>query len=276
VAYETIIAQAHPVSLAALPTCRSEGPPALSWRFGRRDSALFRYRSRALLERDDFSSNRHHALTYSWSMIFSEKPVPTPHRVRGRLFRDHARVRTIRCRRFCQHHEKTRPTGFAEQYDDREIKRAYADVRALIFTSPSTSSVASKIREWREWASLILFREDGAVHVQEASPGTNGIGAGLQVGGVGLGQRPRGGDLPIFAAVGGQNGQQVRHELLVPWDGVLHGFVPVTARNRRTCPRIALPRPHRLPWSVLCDSRNTLAAALVFRRSRAYMGFKLQ
>jgi hypothetical protein len=25
-----------------------------------------------------------------WSMIFFRKPVPTPHQVRGRLFRDHA------------------------------------------------------------------------------------------------------------------------------------------------------------------------------------------
>jgi hypothetical protein len=28
------------------------------------------------LERDDFSSNRHHALTSSWSMIFSENRFP--------------------------------------------------------------------------------------------------------------------------------------------------------------------------------------------------------
>jgi hypothetical protein len=28
------------------------------------------------LERDDFSSNRHHALTSSWSMIFSENRYP--------------------------------------------------------------------------------------------------------------------------------------------------------------------------------------------------------
>jgi len=28
------------------------------------------------LERDDFSSNRHHALTSSWSMIFSESRFP--------------------------------------------------------------------------------------------------------------------------------------------------------------------------------------------------------
>src|SRR5262249_45040019 len=41
------------------------------------------------LGRDDFSSNRHHALASSWSMIFFRKPVPTPHQVRGRLFRDH-------------------------------------------------------------------------------------------------------------------------------------------------------------------------------------------
>src|SRR5215831_9670801 len=49
-------------------------------------------------ERDDFSSNRHPALTYAWSMIprvepegmLFRKPVPTPDQVRGRLFRDHA------------------------------------------------------------------------------------------------------------------------------------------------------------------------------------------
>jgi len=34
------------------------------------------------LERDDFSSNRHPALSFCLSMIFSEKPVPT--------FPDHA------------------------------------------------------------------------------------------------------------------------------------------------------------------------------------------
>src|SRR5262252_10353744 len=34
------------------------------------------------LERDDFSSNRHPALAFWWSMIFFRKPVPT--------FRDHA------------------------------------------------------------------------------------------------------------------------------------------------------------------------------------------
>src|SRR5262249_12565009 len=36
----------------------------------------------APLERDDFSSNRHPALAFWWSMIFFRKPVPT--------FRDHA------------------------------------------------------------------------------------------------------------------------------------------------------------------------------------------
>jgi hypothetical protein len=30
----------------------------------------------ASLERDDFSSNRHPALSYSWSMIFSENRYP--------------------------------------------------------------------------------------------------------------------------------------------------------------------------------------------------------
>ena len=34
------------------------------------------------LERDDFSSNRHHALTFCWSKIFFRKPAST--------FRDHA------------------------------------------------------------------------------------------------------------------------------------------------------------------------------------------
>src|SRR5262249_33257445 len=44
----------------------------------------------AILERDDFSSNRHPALAFWWSIIFFRKPVPTPDQVRGRLFRDHA------------------------------------------------------------------------------------------------------------------------------------------------------------------------------------------
>src|SRR3974390_3111434 len=35
-----------------------------------------------LLKRDDFSSNRHPALAYCWSLIFFRKPVST--------FRDHA------------------------------------------------------------------------------------------------------------------------------------------------------------------------------------------
>ena len=50
------------------------------------------------LERDDFSSNRHLALSYALSMIppvkpegmLFRKPVSTPDHVRGRLFRDHA------------------------------------------------------------------------------------------------------------------------------------------------------------------------------------------
>src|SRR5262245_64745951 len=41
------------------------------------------------LARDDFSSNRHLALTYSWSMIFFRKPVST--------FRDHALTRCRSC-----------------------------------------------------------------------------------------------------------------------------------------------------------------------------------
>jgi hypothetical protein len=51
-------------------------------------------------ERDDFSSNRHPALSFCWSMISGQtlrvcpegKPEPTPHQVRGRLFPDHALV----------------------------------------------------------------------------------------------------------------------------------------------------------------------------------------
>src|SRR5262249_34416253 len=47
---------------------------------------------------DDFSSNRHLALIYCWSMIprvepegmLFRKPASTPDQVRGRLFRDHA------------------------------------------------------------------------------------------------------------------------------------------------------------------------------------------
>src|SRR5712691_1391677 len=50
------------------------------------------------LERDDFSSKRHPALSFCLSMISGPtlrvcpegKPVPTPHQVRGRLFPDHA------------------------------------------------------------------------------------------------------------------------------------------------------------------------------------------
>src|SRR5262249_29441878 len=38
--------------------------------------------AKVVLERDDFSSNRHLALAFWWSMIFFRKPVPT--------FRDHA------------------------------------------------------------------------------------------------------------------------------------------------------------------------------------------
>jgi hypothetical protein len=30
----------------------------------------------AMLERDGFSSHRHHPLTYSWSMMFSENRYP--------------------------------------------------------------------------------------------------------------------------------------------------------------------------------------------------------
>jgi len=51
-------------------------------------------------ERDDFSSNRHPALSFCWRVISGQtprvcpegKPEPTPHQVRGRLFPDHALV----------------------------------------------------------------------------------------------------------------------------------------------------------------------------------------
>ena len=45
----------------------------------------------APLERDDFSSNRHHVLISSWSMIFFGKPVPT--------FPDHALTQGVSDRR---------------------------------------------------------------------------------------------------------------------------------------------------------------------------------
>ncbi len=57
------------------------------------------------LERDDFSSNRHPALSFCLSMISGQtlrvcpegKPVSTPHQVRGRLFPDHALTSAGRC-----------------------------------------------------------------------------------------------------------------------------------------------------------------------------------
>src|SRR6516164_11616780 len=52
--------------------------------------------SAAVLERDDLSSNRHPALHYWWSMIFSENRHP-PSPSRGRAFRDHALTA-------CHHH----------------------------------------------------------------------------------------------------------------------------------------------------------------------------
>jgi acyl-[acyl carrier protein]--UDP-N-acetylglucosamine O-acyltransferase len=48
-------------------------PPFLLVEERRREASATRF---AALERDDFSSNRHHALTYSWSMIFSENRFP--------------------------------------------------------------------------------------------------------------------------------------------------------------------------------------------------------
>src|SRR6266853_1339919 len=42
------------------------------------------------LERDDFSSNRHPALSFCLSMIFSENRYPPSGRARGHAFPDHA------------------------------------------------------------------------------------------------------------------------------------------------------------------------------------------
>src|SRR5205814_4819657 len=44
---------------------------------------------RGSLERDDFSSSRHPALGFWWSMMFSENRLPPPPS-RGRAFRHHA------------------------------------------------------------------------------------------------------------------------------------------------------------------------------------------
>src|SRR5882762_5613661 len=44
------------------------------------------------LERDDFSSNRHPALSFCLSMIFSENRYPPSDQVRGHAFPDHALV----------------------------------------------------------------------------------------------------------------------------------------------------------------------------------------
>jgi hypothetical protein len=97
--------------------------------------------------------------------------------------------------------------------------------------------------------------------------------ADLQVGGIGLGQRPRGGDLPVFALVGSQNRLKVRHELLVTGHNGLHGSFPSARPESAHSPAYstAEQRAHRLRPSVLCDSRNTWATALVFVDFRAYM-----
>jgi hypothetical protein len=122
-------------------------------------------------------------------------------------------------------------------------------------------------------APLILFRDEGAVDVEEAPPGMNRIGPGLQVGGVGLGQRPRGGDLPVFAAVGRQNGQQVRYELMITGHGVLHGSFPLARRNQTH----SLTYSTAEQWAQRCNGpfcairENTLATTLVFVSVRAYI-----
>src|ERR1700730_5686640 len=105
-------------------------------------------------------------------------------------------------------------------------------------------------------AALILFRDEGAVDGEEAPPGMNRIGPGLQVGGIGLGQLPRGGDLPVFALVGSQNRQQVRHELLVTGHGILHGLVPIGA------PESA----HSLTLYSTCGAAGAPAAMVRFMR----------
>ena len=99
---------------------------------GRQRSKMRRFRSqrgdrdqtpphepqRRVLERDDFSSNRHLALAYWWSMIFSGKPVSTPDQVRGRHFRDHAPGSVARWLRRAIPAPATRPS--APRIDDPE------------------------------------------------------------------------------------------------------------------------------------------------------------
>jgi hypothetical protein len=60
------------MGLEGIVSKRADAP----YRSGRRSAERPLFAESARLERDDFSSNRHHALTYSWSMIFSENRYP--------------------------------------------------------------------------------------------------------------------------------------------------------------------------------------------------------
>jgi hypothetical protein len=48
-----------------------------------------------LLAREDFSSNRHPALSFCLSMIFSENRYPHSDQIRGHAFPDHARTEPV-------------------------------------------------------------------------------------------------------------------------------------------------------------------------------------
>jgi len=59
--------------------------------------------------------------------------------------------KAIRCRRFCRRHKKSADgLGKSGTMIGRKPGAPYADLRELIFTSPRTSSAASKMRQWRE------------------------------------------------------------------------------------------------------------------------------
>src|SRR5262249_41721643 len=76
------------------------------------------------LERDDFSSNRHPALAFWWSMIFFRKPVPT--------FRDHALV-------------SARSTYLSE-WNPRGVRHTGAAARQIDRFVISITSVAIRLR----------------------------------------------------------------------------------------------------------------------------------
>ena len=66
---------ASPLSLEELPLSRVSKDEAASW-FETRKDALLTMRIEIMLERDDFSSNRHPALSFCLRMIFSENRYP--------------------------------------------------------------------------------------------------------------------------------------------------------------------------------------------------------